>query len=296
MLIDEKIIDQMRKTDIIEFFERYKNFTFTRQNSSFRCNQHPSLAVKNDRLSWYWHSRSIGGYGVLDYLMKIEELNFRDAVENISGRNINSIQNPINEQITKSLFLPEKANAAYRRLYAYLCKTRGIDSSIIYSLIHEKKIYEDRRGNIVFVGYDVNNTAKFACLRGTYTDSKFRMDCAGSDKRYGFNMTFADAAKLYIFESPIDALSHATLENIISKNKNAWRRENRISLGGTSCIALDKYLESNPAVKELVFCLDNDDAGREAAVNMARKYTAKNYYARLELPQNKDYNDDLERV
>jgi len=283
----------MRKTDVIEFFEKYKSFTFTHQNSAYRCNQHPSLAVKNDRLSWYWHSRNIGGYGVLDYLIKVEELNFRKAIENVSGSNINFIQNPQNEQSQKSLFLPEKASTAYRRLYAYLCKTRGIDNNIISALIHEKKIYEDKRGNIVFVGYDENNNSKFACLRGTYTNTQFRMDCTGSDKRYSFNMTYSDSEKLYIFESPIDALSHATLENIIAGNKNAWRNDNRISLGGTSCIALDKYLELNPIAKELVFCLDNDNAGREAAVSMARKYADKNYYTRLELPQNKDYSDDL---
>ena len=229
ILIDLNTIEQIRNTDIIEYFEKYNNFTFAHQNNAYRCCQHPSLAVKDNRLSWYWHSKNIGGYGVLDYLIKIERLNFLDAVEKVSGSNINFIQNPISTQPQKSLFLPEKATIAYRRLYAYLCKTRGIDSHIISTLIHEKKIYEDKRGNIVFVGYDENSIAKFACLRGTYTDTQFRMDCAGSDKKYSFNMTYSDSEKLYIFEAPIDALAHATLENIIAGNKNAWLNDNRIS-------------------------------------------------------------------
>jgi len=106
-------------------------------------------------------------------------------------------------------------------------------------------------------------------------------------------MAYSASEKLYIFEAPIDALAHAALENIIAGNKDAWLNDNRISLGGTSCIALDKYLELNPAAKELVLCLDNDSAGREAAVNMARKYSDKNYYTRIELSKYKDYSDDL---
>jgi len=293
MLIDFKTVEQARSIDVINFFEQHNSFTFNHQGGTYRCRQHPSLAVKNDRLSWYWHSKNIGGFGVLDYLIKIENLHFREAVQKISGTNINIAPKIKNDQGVKSLFLPEKADTAYRRLYAYLCITRGIDNNIITTLIQEKKIYEDKRGDIVFIGYDENNTAKFACLRGTYTGIKFRMDCAGSDKRYSFNMAYSASEKLYIFEAPIDALAHAALENIIAGNKDAWLNDNRISLGGTSCIALDKYLELNPAAKELVLCLDNDSAGREAAVNMARKYSDKNYYTRIELSKYKDYSDDL---
>jgi len=52
-------------------------------------------------------------------------------------------------------------------------------------------------------------------------------------------------------------------------------------------------LNKQNLIKEMVFCLDNDPAGREAAVSMARKYADKGYVTRLELPKNKDYNVDL---
>jgi len=47
-------------------------------------------------------------------------------------------------------------------------------------------------------------------------------------------------------------------------------------------------------MKTLVFCLDNDTAGREAAVSMARKYADNGYITRLELPRGKDFNEDLQ--
>jgi hypothetical protein len=119
------------------------------------------------------------------------------------------------------------------------------------------------------------------------------MDCAGSDKRYGFNMHKADAERLYVFEAPIDCMSHATLENIRTGNSGAWRNDSRLSLAGTSDVALSFFLRRYSAVKELVFCLDNDAAGQESAANLALKYGETGYITRVEPPQGKDYNEDL---
>ncbi|HFU4477505.1 TPA: topoisomerase, partial [Streptococcus suis] len=82
-MMDTKTVEQARNTDMIAFFERRCGFTFAHRGGVYRCEQHQSLAVKNDRLSWYWHSKGIGGHGALDYLMKVEHMPFRQAVEAI---------------------------------------------------------------------------------------------------------------------------------------------------------------------------------------------------------------------
>jgi DNA primase len=64
-------------------------------------------------------------------------------------------------------------------------------------------------------------------------------------------------------------------------------------LSGTSDTALPFFLNQHKAVRELVFCLDNDPAGREAAVTLSCKYAEKGLFTRLELPKNKDFNEDL---
>jgi hypothetical protein len=178
------------------------------------------------------------------------------------------------------------------RLYDYLCGKRGIDSGIVDTLIQEKKLYEDKRGNVVFVSYDEYGNARFATLRGTY-DQVFRMDCAGSDKRYGFNMTLSPSTRLYIYESAIDAMSHGSIENMVSDDKDAWKIHSRLSLAGTSDIALSFFLNKQRTVSELVFCLDNDPAGREAANLMAKAYADRGFDTRIELPVSKDFNEDL---
>jgi hypothetical protein len=278
---------------MITFFEKHHGFTFAHRGNAYRCQQHPSLAVKDDRLSWYWHSQGVGGHGAIDYLMKMERLPFQQAVEAVAGSDTIAPLLQRESEQSKILFLPEKKWNSLR-LYAYLCQKRGIDSEIVNTLMREGKLYEDKRGNVVFVGFDEQGQARFASLRGTYGDGAFRMDCMGSDKRYSFSMAaYEPSDRLYVFESPIDAMSHASLEKDITGDVDAWKQHSRLSLAGISDAALPFFLNQHPAATELVFCLDNDITGREASVALARKYGDKGFHTRIELSMGKDFNQDL---
>ena len=293
-MIDTKTVEQARNADMIVFFEQRCGFTFAYRGGVYRCEQHQSLAVKNDRISWYWHSKGIGGHGAIDYLIKLEGLSFRQAVEAVSGIAPATPPPQREAEPPKTLILPQKVGTPLR-LYDYLCGQRCIDGGLVNALLGEEKLYEDRRGNVVFVGYDEQHKARFASLRGTRAGRPFRMDCAGSDKRYGFHMAACGASgRLYLFESPIDAMSHASLAIAATGGGDAWKQHSRLSLAGTSDTALPFFLNQHPAVRELVFCLDNDAPGREAAAAMVRKYAAKGYDMRIELPTGKDFNVDLQ--
>jgi len=301
--MNSKLVEQARNADMIVFLGKHCGFTFSTKRGAYRCKQHPSLAVKNDRLSWYWHSKGIGGFGSIDFLTKIEQMPFRQAVEVVMGipcSAVHSTSTMGSQNATPSatsppitLFLPEKAGIPLR-LYDYLCVRRGISRHIVDSLLRDGKIYEDRRGNVVFVAYDDKNKPRFACVRGTYDNKVFRMDCVGSDKRYGFSTeASAPSDRLYVYESAIDLMSHGSLENAATGDTGAWRRHNRLSLAGTSDVALSFFLNQHNEVKELVFCLDNDEPGREASGVMAKKYADMGYLTQIELPSAKDYNEDL---
>lgn len=80
-------------------------------------------------------------------------------------------------------------------------------------------------------------------------------------------------------------MSHATL---VKADTGVWEQHSRLSLAGTSNTALNFFLNKQSTVKELVFCLDNDHAGREATVQLARKYAALGYIARNEPPRGKE--------
>lgn len=152
-MIDKTSIDNARNIDLIAFLEQYKGFHFRHLGGEYRCAEHTSLAVKSDRLSWYWHSKGIGGYGAIDFLMKVKGYDFKGALAVLTDElTAAPLLPPIAEQ-QKVFSLPEKVKSN-RRVFAYLCKTRGIDSKLVERLIGEKKLYEDTKGNAVFVGFD----------------------------------------------------------------------------------------------------------------------------------------------
>ncbi len=223
--------------------------------------------------------------------MKVDSYEFVDAINTLSGVSIPTTNYiPIYIDKPKELILPPKSTSL-QRVYYYLCDLRCLSKEIIKGLVKQNMIYQDKNNNVVFVGYDTTNNPKFACVRGVSLNSDYRVDCKGSDKKYSFNISNAAAEKLYVFESPIDLISHATLENLIQKDNLAYTTKSRLSLGGTSDKALAEYLSNHKNIQEIIFCLDNDDVGRTISVQLARKYDE--YITSIELPTNKDYNEDL---
>lgn len=77
-----------------------------------------------------------------------------------------------------------------------------IDKGIIY----ESADYH----NAVFIGKDESGTPRYAALRST--NGSFKIDAAGSDKRYSFRLlTDKTATSVHLFESAVDLLSYVTL-------------------------------------------------------------------------------------
>ena len=190
------------------------------------------------------------------------------------------------------LVLPEKVDGKYNRVFAYLSQTRGISADIISDFIKSKQLYQDTKGNCVFVGFDEQGTAKFGSVRGTLTERKYRGDCKNSDKRYAFHQMGTDTARLYIFEAPIDLLSHCTLTDMAYGN-GAYTGQTRLALCGSSDVALESFLERHQEVKVLHFRLDNDEAGRAAVEKDTSKYRERGYEVKAVFSQSKDVNEDL---
>ena len=288
---------QARDTDMIEFLRYYEGFTFTRAGSGWRCDQHNSLVVNKDRKMWYWNSTHENGITAIDYLQTIHGKTYLEAMDILVGKDRAEI--PVAPKLTqqekdadKELHLPDKCKEGYKRVCAYLIKSRGLDQDIVDYCIKEKIIYQDSKNNAIFVGYDENKNPKFACARGTLSDRQFRGDCKGSDKKYCFEVKGKTPERLYVFEAPIDLLSYISISKKNDPNQS-WKNHNFISLSGTSDVALENYLERNKNVTSIIFCLDNDEAGNKASEDYIKKYSEKGYKALRKAPKGKDFNDDL---
>ena len=281
---DPAVIEQARQIDLLSYLQRYEPSNLNRVAGNVYCTrEHDSLKISNGK--WYWWSRGIGGYSALDYLMKVRELGFVEAVK---------------KDEPKVLLLPEK-NPNCDKVTEYLFG-RGIDYQLIQDCIAEGVIFESRPyHNAVFVGKDESGKPKYAAFRSTL-GSSFRQDASGSDKRYSFRLLAREPTdKVHLFEAPIDLLSYATYLKCEGKD---YRAANLLSLSGVYQpqkelseskipIALSTYLQKNPQIKTIILHLDNDRTGRFCTA--ALKELLQKDYKIVDAPPpvGKDVNDFL---
>lgn len=151
---------------------------------------------------------------------------------------------------------------------------------------------------VVSTGKNAQGEISYAAFRIASTNYRFRGEVAGSDKASGFLIESEGMNNcVYVFESFIDAMSHANLYNIKYGNKDAWKLHNRLALGGTADTALMELLKRKPNIRNICLCLDNDSAGHTAAKEIAGKLRSMGYVNIYERYSNeKDYNDELKKV
>lgn len=83
----QKQIEQARSTDIIDFLGRYKGLSFKRQGRYYRCTNEDSgsLVIYSDRKGFVWNSHDIAGSSVIDYLQKVDNMAFAEAMHALVG-------------------------------------------------------------------------------------------------------------------------------------------------------------------------------------------------------------------
>ena len=204
-------IDRAKEWDLLSYLQTYEPGELKKAGPHEYCTvTHDSLKISNGK--WHWTTRGFGGKTALDYLIKVRGMEFVEAVRTLNdGRAAPSLSQPVTRppEQPRAFVLPE-GNRCATAAVSYL-QRRGIDSEIISRCIRAGIFFESRKyHNCVFVGRDTTGKARFACLRGTMGD--FKGDVPGSDKRFNFCFPANGPSRsVAVFESPIDALSLATL-------------------------------------------------------------------------------------
>lgn len=194
---------------------------------------------------------------------------------------------PTIDKQEKTLEIPPAHNNM-RRVFAYLCQTRGIAPEVVSVFARKGLVYESaEHHNAVFVGRDELGKIRHLHARGTLTGSRFRQTLPGSEGTYSFHWQ-GSSGKLYAFEAPIDLLSY------ISLHPEGWRDHTYVALCGVSAAPVHHLLETHPQLEEVTLCLDNDEAGQAAARRIAGELLNEwNVTVSAEFPTLKDWNDEL---
>lgn len=181
-------------------------------------------------------------------------MNFKSAVEALTGERLSHIEYRASEQTSpkkRELVIPERADNM-RKVFAYLCQTRKIDSKIVSELAKNGLLYQDKRGNAVFVHRDENGKIIGAELQGTNCYQRFKGVAAGTSDSL-FSVKIGEPNRAYVFERAIDLLSFRQLAN-----KAKIQNSVLVSMAGLKPNSLKALSERG---LELYACVDNDEAG-----------------------------------
>ncbi len=265
---------------------------FEQQGKRYRHKEHDSMLI-NENNKWFWNSRNLYGNNAISYLKLVEGMTLPEAVNALVNNSVSgkSYTRTKKKKVKKPFVMP-LANDNYRRAFAYLNKARGIDPEIISELMHQKKIYESSKyHNCAFVGFNEQGEPKHVAMWGTYTPTgkkPFKGEVESSDKTCGFQME-GTSDTVYVYEGPIDAISHATLYKM---NSMDWRLDYRLALCCTWDGALERFLKSHK-IQKIAFCLDDDKGGNTASDEYMKKYSDLGYEVYRNKPSMDDYNEEL---
>ena len=286
---------------------------------------HDSFVISNGKNNqWYWNSQGVGGHSSLDYLMRIQGMGFLDAVKELTDGGVEDIshvarkpplsiasktasqqgkqgkQDPqVPSKPQKPPFTLPKHAENNNGMVAYLA-SRGISESTIRKFINQGLMYESASYSCIFVGRDTQdgNKPKYAAERTIIGSGK--KDINASDKAFNFCLPpdGASSNNLAVCESPIDALSHHEIMKLAEAEKGTAWDGYRLSLSGTSSVALISFLERHPHVQNIYLCLDNDPAGQKATERIIKELLSDSRFAGKSItisppPIGKDFNMTL---
>lgn len=278
-------------------------------NGRLRVKKMDSIEISVERNCFYRHSHQEGG-GAVQLFMMLTGKNTQEAVQELCGEDLGFItirqEKKVDDKIEKKAFVLPTRAPHHRHVFAYLQKERKILPAIISEMMHQKKLYEtvfENRGreyyNCVFVGENAQGEAVHASTRFARSaqGKSWRIE-SGSDSLHPFSMT-GNNDRLCIYESPIDALSGASLEALAQRD---WQADHRLALHGLSQRPIETYLQEHSEIKHLVFCLDNDvesvlkgeeNHGQVATKQMREHFGEKGYSSEYLLTDYKDLNQAL---
>ena len=270
-----------RSADLYDFLVTYYDSNFKHEGDSIRPVDNHSISIKKSYKGYKDFATNETG-NPIDFLMKHMGFDFVNAVQALSDVPASAISQPADAQqygiSNVPPKFPEPVDGMYRNLFAYL-KNRGISTETIQMLVEQKNMYQEKsKNNIVFI----NMEKDFAEIRGTYTLGKPFHGIVPHSRHDGFwwFRTSRNAAKAYICEAAIDAISLYELHKIQGNHEEAYY----ISIAG---VAKQPAIDRLKKYKyKLVLAVDNDDAGQQCR--------DRNSELEYIIPMHKDWNEDLQ--
>lgn len=280
--VSKKQIASARHADLYAFLMKYHSSNFKTEGDSIRPKDNHSISIKKGYHGYKDFSTEETGNSI-EFLTNHMGYTFVEAVQALSdvsalAQQPTDVQQDGIENVPPKF--PEPVNGMYKNLFAFL-KNRSISTETIQKLVKQKLLYQEKsKNNIVFI----NMERDFAELRGTYTFGNPFHGLVPHSRHDGFwwFRTSRNAAKAYICEAAIDAISLYELHKIQGNHEEAYYISIAEVAKQPAIDRLKKYKY------KLVLSVDNDDAGQ----NCRNRNSDLEYI----IPVHKDWNEDLQSL
>lgn len=125
-----EVVQQVKQIDLLTYLKTYEPYELVRfSGNTYTTRIHDSLKISKGR--WMWWSQGIGGRTALDYLIKVRDYTFLEAMELITGQASMRpvVPLPAEKETEKRLLLLEKYHDQ-THVVQYLTG-KGIDMDVI---------------------------------------------------------------------------------------------------------------------------------------------------------------------
>ena len=282
-------IERARNASLAEYFQS-NGYECELKRNELHIKNYGGLFVNIQTNQWYCFSAEgqRGGKNAINCLTDVIGLDFKTAVAELAGGGYTYTNSQIDQRQNfalsaqkKDLELPEKADNM-KKVFAYLCTTRKINAEIVSQLARDGLLYQDKKGNAVFVHKDKNGEIIGAEIQGTSSFQRFKGVAAGTSDSV-FAVKIGEPRKCYVFESAIDLLSFKQLAK-----QEKIQNSVLVSMAGLKPNAIQAIAQTGI---KMYSCVDCDDAGN--------RFTQVNNLAScrriLEEQGVKDWNDLLKK-
>ena len=287
--MNKEQITNARNASLVDYFER-NGYKTQRHGGEVYVKEIPGLCINEERNSWYNHYTSVGGNNSVNCLTDIMGLAFKDAVNELASEVV-SVNPPqyfqrYDKEIKKNenveLKMPEK-NGDEKKVFAYFSQTRKIPAVIISNLIKSGLLYQDTRGNAVFVRKDTDGNVGGGEVHGTNSYKRYKQEIDGKCKAFSFKVG-ENPDKVFVFESAIDLISFYTIYG-----KQRLENSILVSMGGLKPSVLTDFKNQN---MKIYGCVDNQKEAKDFCV----RNDIEAYMNPLERQGVKDWNDLVVKV
>ena len=287
----DEIYDRIKREVNILDYAGMHGIELQRVGRYYTLKGHDSVMIDPDK-NCFWRNSGIGQTttgSVIDFANAfVHNEDLHESLKELTGlvSGIYEVTNTVpsvhqkTRQTRKSLEenLPERAKNMHRA-YAYLTQTRFIEPDVVQDFVNRKMLYQDVKGNCVFVAYDETQKPVFASFRGTLSERKFLGDVSGSDYRKGFYID-NKSDKLIVTESVIDAMS---VMSILYGQGVDYKQYDYLPLNSADKHAtLLAHLADSPK-EEVFLAFDHDLAGVKNMQLLKRRDLGRTFQVRYEI-------------